>query len=326
VLSGGLPSYLQTLSAQYRTVVEYPAPLLLEIAIRGKILVPFLLYSFTLGIIPMLYFWGRFFRVTDIIRDIRIRFILVWILPAFIFFLGVTLWNPGQVIVILPPLFMFLTESLLGLSRDMEEGFGELVGDRFSRLSRRLRSLFSRGALPASFVGVIVTFNIIQFVILKTPISYAAIRAGNAHLSGLIRLTKGNCAPGKTLILAGQMNTQAGYYLPDFVVYCPFPLIFSEAYVPIEAQDVYVSYHHRTSPKRYWVSAGFKVLPILIPDGVDQILIWESDLAKYYQDASRPLKEIRLDGGDVTAYYLDVKPGEKIVYGYHRWSVSSDIL
>jgi hypothetical protein len=324
-LSGGLRSYLETLRAQYGAVVAYPAPLLLEMAIRGKILASFMLYSFTLGIFPMLYFFGRFFRVPAIVRDIRLRFILIWILPAFIFYLGITLWNPGQVIVILPALFIFLAESLRGLAGDLEEGFRGAVGERPSKVGRRPRPALGRPLL-ASSAGVIVLFNIILFFFLRTPVSYAAIRAGDAHLSGLIRLTRENYAPEKTMILACRVNTQAAYYLPDYLVCCPFPLIFGQSMVPIEAQNVYFSHHGQTSPKVYWMRTGFKVQPIPIPSGVDRILVWEEEVAEYYQGGSPPLKETRRDGRDPAVYSLDVKAGDRIVYGYHQWAIGPGVF
>ncbi len=140
-------------------------------------------------------------------------------------------------------------------------------------------------------------------------------------MAELVRLTKENVIPEETMILALFYNTQAGYYLPDYLVYCPLPLIFSDSEVPIEKQNVYVSFQRQTRPKTYWIPTDFHIEPIPIQESIKTLLIWEEEIAEYYQDTHRPLEVIESDRNDTKIYFLKVRPGEKIDYNYHSWSV-----
>jgi len=134
-------------------------------------------------------------------------------------------------------------------------------------------------------------------------------------------LTKENFKPEKTMILTCMLSTQAGFYLSDYLIYCPFPLIFDSSEVPIEAQNVYISFRHQTTPKTYWIPTGFKIKPITIPPGIDTVLLWEQKIAKYYHSYSRPLGEIESDTNDAKVYFFKVEQDDKIYYDYHFLSV-----
>ena len=97
--------------------------------------------------------------------------------------------------------------------------------------------------------------------------------------------------------------------------------MFSNSEVPVEAQNVYTSYRYQTEPKTYWIPTGFKIEPIAIPAGIDTVVVWEKEIAQYYQNSDRPLMEITSCLNENKIYALEVKQGEKIYYDYHFWSV-----
>jgi hypothetical protein len=320
-LSGGLSSYLRTLNAQFASVVLDPAPFLFQVRVRSLIFAKFMLASLSLGIIPQVYYLGRFFRLPSTIQDQRRQVILLWILPAILFYIAVTLFNPGQVIVILPPLFIFMSESLMGLARDVEAAFIRLRGIRGSFILNIVKPLFSYRSVLVLSAGMILVVNGLEFFLMRTPACYAVIEEGDTQLAERIRLTRENTAAEKTIILACLQNTQAAYYLPDRPVYCPFPIIFPESKVPLSRQNVYISYRHRTEPRAYWIPTDFRIAPIPIPDGIDSVVIWEKDLADYYRNEDRPLLELKAGDRGASIYLLQVNPGEKILYHYHHWTV-----
>jgi len=317
VLTGGLRKYFTAIDAQFNTVVLHPMPLLLQIKARVRIFATFMVYSLTLGLIPICYYIGRFFRIPSIVEDQRLTFLLLWFVPSILFFIGLNVWNPGHVLLILPPLFICLAESIKGFSKDLEEGIKNIIEES----SNLIRKIFSYKAILVSSVVLLLLFNLYIFLFKNTQVSYAAIHKGDTQLAELIRLTKENFKPEKTMILTCMLSTQAGFYLSDYLIYCPFPLIFDSSEVPIEAQNVYISFRHQTTPKTYWIPTGFKIEPITIPPGVDTIILWEKEIARYYQSSNLPLKEIDSDMKDVKVYFLKVKPNDKIYYDYHYLSV-----
>lgn len=320
-LTGGLGRYITAVDAQFRTWVLHPAPFLFQIKGRWGIFSTFMIYSLGLGLLPMIYYFGQFFKIPTIIDDLRLKFLLLWFLPAVLFFISVNVFNSGHVIVILPPLFICLAESIKGLAKDLEEAVKRVILDRKSNLVNSLRAMFSYKAILVSLVILLLLINGYIFLIKNTEVSYAAIQKGDSHLSGLIRMTKESFAPKKTMLLTCWLNTQAGFYLPDYLVYCPFPLIFSTSEVPIEAQNVYISFCHETHPKTYWIRTGFRIEPITVPNGIDTVILWEKEIAQYYKSSTSPLKVINSKVNDAKVFFFKVKPDDKIYYDYHYLSV-----
>ncbi|MBZ5495967.1 MAG: glycosyltransferase family 39 protein [Acidobacteriia bacterium] len=321
LLSGGLEGYLGALYGQFSRVVVDPLPYLSQIKIRGTILAGFMVYSLTVGIVPMTYYCGRFFRLPFIISDARLQLMLIWVVPATLFYLGVTLYNPGQVIVILPPLFVFLSESLKALAADVDCAAGLLMGNGRSRSLKGFPFLLNKNILVASSVILILAVNVWLFIFADTAVSYDAIKSGDQQLAEHIKLTHEVRSPQKAMILACRVNTQAGYYLPDYLICCPFPLIFSRSIIPIEAQNVYFTSHHDTTPRTYWMPTDFILEPIPLPDYVDTLVVWEDEIAGFYVSDAVPLGSRMSASGLVRIYFLKVRAGEKIYYDFHKWSV-----
>jgi hypothetical protein len=322
-LSGGWQSYFNAVQAQYKTWVVHPAPFLYQIKGRWAVFSRFMVYSLGLGLLPMIYYLGRFFKVSDIVEDIRLKLILLWFLPAFLFFIAVNVFNSGHVIVVLPPLFIYLSESLRGLSNDLASATKKILMKRTFYSSSAFRKLLSYNTFLYSSVLLLFFINCYIFLSKDTQVSYAAIKNGQTHFAELVRLTKENFVAEKTIILTGLFNTQAAFYLPNYAVYCPFPLIFSASEVPIGAQNVYVSFGHQTKPKTYWIPTGFKIEPIPVPEGIETIIFWEKEIAGYYQNVSRPIDKIESNSGNAEIYFFNVKPKEKIIYDYHYISIKS---
>jgi dolichyl-phosphate-mannose-protein mannosyltransferase len=316
MLTGGLVKYFAAVQAQFTTWVLHPASFLFQIKGRWNVFAIFMIYSLTLGLIPIFYYFGQFFRIPSIVGDVRHKMLILWFLPAFLFFIAIQVFNPGHVIVILPPLFIYLSESIKGLSLDLEKGIRIFVGNSSSKLRSIVRSIFSYRAILISTVSILLLLNVYIFIFKDTQVSYAAIQKKDSRLAEIIKLTKDNFVPEKTMILTFLYNTQAGFYLPDFLVYCPFPIIFSQSEIPIESQNVYISFRHQTTPKTYWLPTGFKIEPIVLPAGINTVILWEKEIAEYYQKTCRPLKEIHSTGTDDKIYYFEIGPEEQIYYNY----------
>ena len=320
-LTGGVQSYFEALNAQFNTVVLSPAPFLWQIKIRGQIFSKFMVYSLWLGSIPLLYYLGRYFRLSTIASNRRLIFLLLWFFPAVVFFIGVNVYNPGHVIVILPPLMILLSEAIRQSSIDLTNGLKKLTTAGLFNLKGHLKSIFSYSAILASVVIFITSINSYIFLFSHTRVSYASIKESDYRLSNFVTLTREVFTPANSIILAFFHSTQATFYLPDYMIYCPFPLMFSPSDVPLEAQNVYISFRRQTSPKRYWIPTGFQIEPISLPPKIDTVIVWEKNIAGYYQHPTRPLREIKSKTSDTKIYFFNIKPEEKIIYDYHYLSI-----
>jgi len=308
ILSGGLARYLDALGAQYARVVLHPAPFLFQVKTRGRILAGFLFTGLALGLAPLIYYLGRLLvkrRRLDVDTS-KLAFLFFWIVPSLLFFVGVNIYNSGQVLVILPALFLIVAAGLELLVGDLIHAFGRGISSK---------------ALTAVAAAILLVAEASLFLFFDTAVSYASIKKEEGRLSEIIRLTRENSAPGKTVILACRLNTQAGYYLPEYEVWCPFPLIFPDEELPIGSQNVYVSRGRRTVPETYWKPTGFKIEPLLIPPGVETLVLWEDELAEFYEGPDRPLQTIGPGESGAKIYRLPVKPEEKLYYGYHHFQI-----
>jgi len=320
MLTGGLKKYLQIINAQYSTWVAYPAPISFQLKERGKIFAKFMVYSLGIGLIPFVFYLIRDFRIKSIREDTSLKFLLTWIMPGILFFIGVNIWNPGHVVVILPPLFIMLSEGVKRMSGDLHAAYSRISGRRASEPTKSFGHMASGKIIAVVTIVIITAVNSYAFLAKDTPVSYAAIERQDSDLEELIRLTRANSEPDKTMLFVFFYSTQASIYLPDYRIYCPFPLIFDKVTVPIGSQNVYVSFQHQTTPKTYWIPTGFRIKPIIIPEGIDKIVLWEKDVASYYKNPKRPLEEITSKINGTKIYVLPVKPEEKIYYDYHYLS------
>jgi hypothetical protein len=268
-LTGGLGKYLAAVQAQFTTWVSHPISIIYQMKVRGSIFAGFMLLSLGLGILPMAYYLGRFFRFPQIVEDVRVRFVLFWSVPLLLFYITVNVFNPGHVLVILPPLFIFLGESIKGFSSDLAEAAN----------TGFLRSVFSYRAVLVTTVALIMLVNLHVFLFQDTQVSYPVFRKSDTRLAELTSLT---------------------------------------------AQNVYISFAHQTDPKTFWTDTGFRIEPIPIPEGIDTLIVWEEEIARYYQDSGRPLREIDTNGHGTKIYALELVPRDEIRYGYHTWTVGPE--
>lgn len=321
MLTGGIQKYFSAVSGQFNTWVLNPSPFLFQIKTRGTILATYMIFSLGLGIIPIIYFIGRFVRISNIVKDSNIKLLLLSVLPAIFFFIIVNIWNLGHVVFILPPLFVIIAESLRAISRDLEELARKFISEKSSIALKLLKRMVPYKATLSISAIILLTINTCIFLFDDTRVSYAAIKKNEAHLSELLRMTKHTFVPEKTIILTCHLSTQAAFYLPDYLIYCPLPLIFNTSDVPESIQNVYISFHHQTSPKTFWIPTDFKIEPLEIPDGIDTVILWEDEIAQFYESSGEQLEMIKSDFYNINIFYRKLRPTEKIYYNYHYFTI-----
>jgi hypothetical protein len=311
ILTKGFTNYMQVLAAQYMAAVAEPVPVVTAVIIRTKIFLRFLLWSLTIGI-PAIFFLYPQLLHKQFLKDVRITILLLWIAPATAFFITVNIWNPGHIQLILPPLFILLGQSLPIFSRSLMTLTSRLFP---------LPPLISHRSIITLTTSIIVAFNIVFFLFANAPICNNTIKDAESKLRDLVHLTKSNTLPNKSIILACWINTQAAYYMPEYRVYCPFPLIFDPTKLPVHRQNLYVSRNHQIEPPSYWMDTGFQITPINIPEAVDTLVVLEEEIADYYNNTNRPLQAITSKETGARIFLIKISFHNSVIYNYHSWTL-----
>ncbi len=315
-LTGSLSKYLIAVQAQYGSWVVASVPFSDAVRIRTGILLKWLGLSLYLGVLPLVYYIGRMFAVPNAIRDERIRLLLLWLIPSVAYLVGFNIYNSGHIVFLLPAVFIVLGKAIQAFGQDVEKGAAILAGYTSTRGGQLLK-LLSYKAVSLACFGIIAVTNIYLFLGGTSEMSYAAIKQSDLQLEQKVNITREKFDSDRSMIVTCWSNTQAGLYLPDFLVCCPLPLIFEPSDLPIKLQNVYMSKNLQTTPKTYWLETDFKVEPLTIPGGIDTLIIWEEEIASYLQNVDRLEKLTDENLTNEQIFYLKVKPGEKLRYDYH---------
>lgn len=161
----------------------------------------FVLYALNLAVIPVL--WGVFqaLRRQAVRSDARTRFVVLWILPALLFYVLFHMGSPGLIYVFLPALFLIAAFGLHDLTR-------------------------TRPRLLAPSVGILLAANILLFLVAPSDLflgrsarvlNYAALRQHDTSLMARVDVIRSDFDPATTLIIADDWRF-AEYYLPSFRV------------------------------------------------------------------------------------------------------------
>ena len=179
-------------------------------------LLRYLFYSIGLGVFILgLHVYsvirkGRWISVSSN----KMFFLLVWLSPAFIFYLVllIKIVHPGHALIFMPTFFILVPLSARHVAMELRRLFPHL-----------------RTSLTPYFLGFLLVTNTIFFLFLPWPVSAQAISVHDENLSTILQGIKNHFSPQETIVL----NTipyfeysfkHALYYLRDFRVYMIDPL------------------------------------------------------------------------------------------------------
>lgn len=215
VMTGGWYAYYAAINEYWRfapggqSVVDIGWSRLLDSLI-------FLLIFFSRGLAALLPFLvigihgGLRKKGLRLFRDDKIQFLLVWFLPAVLFYTLIFLSssNQGYIVDILPPLIMIAVWGVFDLNR-------------VARGLAVCRGRSPQGGVVAMF-AVLVSINVGVFLFSHTPASAYEVRGHDKILSEMVAQIRLNFDPADTLIEAGDYYyygfRHAMYYLPEFTV------------------------------------------------------------------------------------------------------------
>jgi hypothetical protein len=160
----------------------------------------YVLWGLGVAVVPVAWMLGRSrHRWRSLLRDRRVQFLALWIVPGAAYLLGAHLRQPGHVFTILPALLIVggLATAQLAERWGTKRGVAAIA----FILSCNILLFFSA---PDMLFGD-------QRLIFRTP-SWTTIRAYDAYVSERLAAIRSHFSPADTAVIAGSYN----FRIPDF--------------------------------------------------------------------------------------------------------------
>jgi len=203
--TGGVQAYMTALTAQLDFVSGF------SVEVRGTFglkenyhfMIQFLKDS-TIGILISVFFLGHIFSPKKIFQDIRLQLILLWILPAAIFYLCVHIGERGYLLTFLPACVLILAIGLVWVADEC----GEL--------------LHSKMIVPLSMLAVAVGFfimlNVQNFLGSNSFLSQKHLQLQDQATKAKIEYLQSQ-NPNEKIFFDRENFKQLHYYLPEYQIY-----------------------------------------------------------------------------------------------------------
>ena len=259
-----------------------------------------LLLSAFLGIVPLIFYLGKFFKPRTVIRDKKIQFLIMWILPSFIY-INLVGGGPGYCFVHLSALFMCISMVI----ESIYYGFNKAG---FMRLGK---------SILAITIILIIGVNVFFFLYYdpnpgkqwmgNSWFRYSDIQKHDGMLGIKLNYIKERFFSEDSIIFTG-LSKQAYwpvlYYLSSYKVYQPGAVYWKGSFMKM-------AHHHRRSP-----IAG----PLFtIPEGIKNIIFFDEDIYPYVK-SFKPIEKILLDKGYIL-YFFHVTDEKNIKLDFHNLEI-----
>lgn len=294
-LSGGPGPYYEAVRSQSEYIVGTYSPFSsgrAALELNLGYLVTFLRQMYGLNLLLVLYTVGRVFSPGRLATDFRMRFLLVWLLPAILIYLLVHIGEPGYLLSIASPLAIVAGLGLVELHDELGLAARVLVA-RVPR-ARWAGHLPMAGALvvPTLF-AVILAYQAAAFLASPGPGRLSELRLIDATQEAQFRYLRTYASPGTSIILAHDQFRQTQYELPGYDV----RLLFDE-------------YASGWREGRTWnIQPAFTAQRLYVLDGLDQT---------GGEDVARGRQIVLLDEPRVVIWEFDLHGIRSVAYGYRQ--------
>jgi hypothetical protein len=220
LLSGGVQGYLEALMGETSGVVqESPLSSIVELGSNAGRLAIYIGYASLLGVIPLMLQLFQQLQLLQqnrsslksVLADKRTWIFILWVGPAFLFYLFIHIRQPGHIFIFFPAITMVIASS------------AETFGCRLDNLLKKQAVRVNEVLGTIVVVGGIVLANLLFFVFappallgsqqlaLQTP-SRQTIQQHDIYLAERLQYIRAHFNPATTVVLAGGLN----YRHPDF--------------------------------------------------------------------------------------------------------------
>jgi hypothetical protein len=293
-LTGGWNVYAQAIADYLRVWSPQSAYVVGDFASGGdtqatynlNFLVNYLRQMLGIGLLLILYLFGRRFSPGAIAADYRTRFLCLWLFPPLIVYVFAHLGEPGYVLSLAPQAAVLVGLAIVDLR------------DELSTVTRVLQTRGWRWLPPARWVGLatagvltlgVVGWNVQAFARGVGPGRLPDLRAHDATTLAQINFIEQQ-DPASTFVLAHDIFRQLHYYVPQF----RSDLLFSE-YVP----------NFQTSLSR-----------TDLPEGTSRLVVLDSPLRVAPEDAPLVSEVVLQDQPRVSVWLVNTAGSSAIEHGY----------
>lgn len=209
-------------------------------------------------------------KIVGWLKSERVQFLLVWVLPACVFYIVVIMGNQGLLLVFLPGVILLCARCLV------------LLVQHFSSTVRVL----------AGATAVLVVLSASVFLVMPETLpvtntkilSYNTLQIFDNSVQTKVATIRSHFDPQQTVILATQFR-HAQYYLPEYHVLW-IPALANDA---SHDRTVHLAYQGRYTPTRW--------SPALVPETIKNIVFFDQGVTHSIPPMS-PTQDILLPNGD----------------------------
>jgi hypothetical protein len=294
VLSGGWDVYRQALADYLKVWSPQSAYVVGDFASGGDVqatynlnfLVNYLRQMLGIGLILVLYLFGRRFGPARLASDYRMRFLVLWLVPPLLVYVFAHLGEPGYVLSLAPAAAILVALAIADLQVECATLTRVLRARGWRWLpAARIVGIGAAGLLAAAIVG----WNVQAFARGVGPGRLPDLRAHDATTSAQVDFLHSQ-PPANTFVLAHDILRQLQFYLPGYRV----ELLFSE-YMPD-------------------FQTARMVTPL--PDATSEVVVLDSPLSVPPEDAGL-VHEVALRAQPpVSVWVIDATGARAVEHGY----------
>ncbi|MDP3787103.1 MAG: hypothetical protein Q8R05_06130 [Candidatus Omnitrophota bacterium] len=258
-------------------------------------------WAYFLGILPLIYWSVKFSRLPHLIRDKKVQFFSVWILPTVFYNIFIQFGEIGHGMSWGLGLLLILGISISTLYED---------------ILRILDKPYQKAATCAFVLVPIISLDLFMFFYdfdkgqtdfysfeRYRQFNYQDVVKNNEFLISKIDYIKRNLKPENSLIISSStFSHQVMYRLPQAIVI--------QANIIDRKNNYGFNYFNRFRHSYYARKDDF-----IIPSGIDKIILFDDIFTPYFTDKQNSRY---FETGD--SYKLTVcaiSPGQKIAFDYH---------
>jgi hypothetical protein len=293
-LTGGPAAYGQAIADYLRVWSPQSAYVVGDFAAGGdtqatynlNFLVNYLRQMLGVGLLLVLYLFGRRFAPTALAADYRGRFLTLWVAPPLLVYVFAHLGEPGYVLSLAPQAALLVALAIA----DLRDEAAQVTRVLHARGWRWLPAPRTLGLATASLLTLaIVAWNVQAFARGVGPGRLPDLRAHDATTQAQIEFIQQQDA-ATTFVLAHDIFRQLHYYVPQY----QSDLLFSE-YVP----------DFQTAQTR-----------TALPTGTSKIVVLDSPLKLAPDDQATASEVVLSDQPRVSVWLVNADGASAVEHGY----------
>lgn len=272
--------------------------------------------SYFLGVIPLVYYVGRFFYLPSIIDNKKVQFFIFWLFPSIFYNIFIQFGEIGHGMSWGLGLFLILGESVAVFCEDILQMLSKLSKVGVRGLSWFLQGPYRRGLIYTFVLSPIILTNFLMFFydFKKDLIDFYTFEGhrhfnyqmevvkNNKFLISKVDFIKKNFKRESTLIISSTVfGHQVMYYLP-------------EAWV-IEANIFKRKDSFSFTFFNHFKSSDYNKKDFVIPMGINKLILFDEIFMPYFQNDKQKVAYFEV-GTSYKLLVCDVHPGQRVIFDY----------